>query len=337
VTQLIRTIDAHVGGEPLRLVVEGAPRPSGRTLTAKRDWLHRHADQLRRSIVLEPRGHADMTAALFTEAVSPEAHAGLVFMDAAGYPAMSGHGVIAAVTIAVERGLFFSREPEPGLVSIVLDTPAGTVHARARVERRGAERRVDTVAFTNVPSFVHTAAQPVALGGRQLRVDIAFGGAFFAIADSEAVGIPLEASRIPDLRRLGADIRRAVDAAVRVEHPVNRQTKGVAGVIFTGAPADPEAHLRNVTVSAGTVDRSAGGTGTSAVMAVLDAMGLLPDDQVFVHESVIGSLLRGRVLRRTLVGDIPAIVTDIEGTAWITGEHTLILSDEDPYRDGFNL
>ena len=330
----IRTIDAHVGGQPLRLIVEGLPRPSGKTLLHKRDWLRTHADLVRRAVVREPRGHRDMVAAVLTEPVSPEAHAGLLFMDAEGYPAMSGHGVIAVTTLAIERELFFSRQDEAADVRIVFDTPAGTVHARARCETRGSTRRVDAVTFTNVPSFVHTAAHPVRLGAREIRVDIAFGGAFYAIVDTEAIGIPLRPERVPDLRRLGADLQDALNAGYHVDHPIARALGGVAGVIFTGPPEDPEAHLRSVVVSSGGVDRSPGGTGTSAVMAVLEAMGLLPDDQAFVHESLTGTLFRGRAARRTVVGEVPALVPDIEGTAWITGEHTFLLDEDDPFRDG---
>jgi trans-L-3-hydroxyproline dehydratase len=287
--------------------------------------------------VLEPRGHAGMTAALLTEPVSPGAHAGIVFMDSGGYPSMSAHGIVAAVTIALERGLIFSRDVEPGVIPLVLDTPAGTVHARARTDLRGGSHRVDTVSFTNVPAFVHKAAHPVSLGTKQVRVDIAFGGAFYAIVDTEAIGIPLDVSRLADLRRLGASIPESIDSTLRVQHPLDPALSGIGGVIFTGVPSDPEAHLRNVTVTAGGIDRSAGGTGTAAVMAVLDAMGLLPEDQLFVHEGLLGSLLRGRILRRTIVGDLPAIVTEIEGAAWITGEHTFFLPDDDPFREGFSF
>ena len=337
VTHSIRTIDAHVGGQPLRLIVEGLPRPAGRSLLQKRDSLRKQADFVRKAIVREPRGHRDMVAAVLTEPASPEAHAGVLFMDAEGYPAMSGHGVIAVTTLAVERELFFARQDDAPDVRMVFDTPAGTVHARARCETHGNHRRVDAVTFTNVPSFVHTAAHPVRLGTRDLRVDIAFGGAFYAIADTEAIGIPLRSERVADLRRLGADIQDALNAAVHVDHPVARGLDGVAGVIFTGPPEDPEAHLRSVVITSGIVDRSPGGTATSAVMAVLDAMGLLPDDQIFVHESLTGTLFRGRAARRSLVGDLPALVPEIEGSAWITGEHTFLLDDDDPFREGFTF
>ena len=334
--QQIRAIDAHVGGQPVRLVVDGAPAANGRPAPAFRDWLRGRRDGFRRSLVLEPRGHRDMTAAMLTLPSSPGAHAGLVFMDAHGYPEISGHGVMAATAIAVERGLLVSAERDQPEMRFVFDTPAGSVHARARVQVRGDTPRADTVTFTSVPAFVHSASSAVRASGRELRVDIAYGGAFFAIVDTEATGIPLTPSTLPDLRRLGVEMLDSLRGPI--DSPVAASRDGVAGVIFTGPPQDPEAHLRNVTVTRGGVaDRSACGAGTSAVMAVLDAMGLLPDDQPFVHEGLSGQLLRGRTVRRTQVGDVPAIVTEIEGTAWITGEHTFFLDDDDPFREGLDI
>ncbi len=278
-----------------------------------------------------------MVAAVLTEPASPQAHAGLLFMDADGYPTMSGHAVIAATTIAIERDLLMTCDDGHGDIAIVFDTPAGSVHVRARLQTRGSSRRVDSVAFANVPSFVHTAAHPVRLGTRELRVDVAFGGAFYAIADTEAIGIALRSERLPDLRRLGIEIRDSLNAAYQVHHPTESALAGVGGVVFTGPPEDPEAHLRSVTVAGGALDRSPSGTGTSAVMAVLDAMGLLPSDQTFVHESLTGALFRGRAIRRTMVGDRPALVPEVEGTAWITGDHTFVIDDDDPLRDGFSF
>jgi proline racemase len=336
--RLIKTVDAHVGGQALRLVVEGFPRPRGTTMPLRREWLRKQADSLRRTVVLPPRGHTDLTAAIFTEPVSPQAHAGILFMDAAGYPSMSGHAVIAAATIAIERSLFFSREIDDAVARLVFDTPAGTVRAEAKIATHGDVRRVDAVAMSNVPTFVYAASHPVNLGARELRVDIAFGGAFYAIVDTEATGIPLLASRLPDLRRLGAAICTSLNASARPAHPVDTTLSGVDRVIFTGPPQDPEAHLRNVTVSSdGSVDFSPGAAGTSAVMAILDAMGLLPEGQLFVHEGLTGSLLRGRVVGRTQVGDIAAVLTEIEGSAWITGEHTFFVDDDDPFREGLSL
>jgi proline racemase len=335
VVHAYKSIDAHVGGQTLRLIVDGMPGIAGRSALRQRDSLRRQADAVRRALVLEPRGHAGMVAAILTQPASPQAHAGLLIMDADGYPSMSGHAVIAAATIAIERGLLVSGDEDGAEVRIVFDTPAGAVHARARVETREDRRRVDAVAFANVPSFVHTPAHPVRVGTRDLRVDIAFGGSFYAIVDTEAIGIPLRPERADDLRRLGADIRDALNGGREIHHPLEPALRGIDGIVFTGPPEDPEAHLRSLTASGSMLDRSPSGTGTSAVMAVLDAMGLLLDDQTFVHESLTGALFRGRCLRRTMVAELPALVPEIEGTAWITGEHTFLVDDDDPLRDGF--
>jgi trans-L-3-hydroxyproline dehydratase len=177
---------------------------------------------------------------------------------------------------------------------VVYDTPAGSIRARASMERDG---RVDRVAFVNVPSFVMHGGLAVVWRGRTIRADVAFGGAFYAIVDGEAAGLPLDPDHLPELRRAGMEIKAAIDAQV---------------------------------------DRSPCGTGTAAVMAVIDAMTLLGEEP-FVHESVIGTRFTGRVVARTTVGDYPAIVPEIEGSAWITGEHTFIIDAGDPLADGFRL
>lgn len=335
-THLIRAIDAHVGGQVLRLLIDGTPRPLGSTIAQRIAWLRRNADHVRRAVVLEPRGHRDLLAAQLTDAATPGAHAGIVFMGAGGYPPMSGHGVMAIATIAIERELFFARPEGASEVHLALETGAGTIQARCRVEDRGASLRVDSVAFAGVPAFVQSAGHSIRIGGRELRVDIAFGGIFYAIVDTEAVGIPLGTERIPDLRRLAGDIIRAVAVSPPEASSADGAGVTVSGVIFTGPPTDPESHLRTVTVSdGGAVNRSPGGSGMSAVMSVLDAMGLLPLDRPFVQEGLVGSLFRGRVLSRTIVGAMPAITTEIEGSAWITAEHTFHVDDDDPLREGF--
>ena len=335
----IRTIDAHAAGEPLRLVTGGFPAPAGASMLDKRAWVRKHCDWLRTALMHEPRGHADMYGAVLTEPCSEAAHAGVLFMHNEGYSTMCGHGVVAVCTIALERGLV-SVPGEPP--TIVLESPAGLV--RARTVRADSTRgdstrsRVSAVAFENVPSFVYRAGLPVAAGDRTVAVDVAFGGAFYAIVDSEAVGIPLHRKSLAALRGTGMDIARAVERALRVTHPLTPGLEGIYGTIFTGMAEHGGADLRNVTVFADRqVDRSPCGTGTAAVMAVLDAMGLLDPQRPFVHESLAGTLFRGRLLRRTAVGDFDAIVPEIEGSAWITGEHTFLIDDADPLRHGFLL
>lgn len=330
----IRTIDSHTAGEPLRLIVDGFPAPEGTTMLEKRAWATRHVDHLRRAIMLEPRGHADMYGALLTEPVTPGAHAGVLFMHNEGWSTMCGHGTIAVATIAVERGLIWSSDG----AELVLDAPAGPVRARATVAQDNDRSRVTSVAFRNVPSFVYEAGVPVIVDGRRLLVDIAFGGAFYAIVDAEAAGLAVDAARLPELRRLGAAIKAEAERLRPVVHPLDPGLHGIYGTIFTAPARHEGAHLRNVTVFADAeVDRSPCGTGTAAVMAVLDEMGMLGDDVPFVHESIVGTTFSGRVVGRQSIGDRPAIVPEISGSAWITGEHTFLIDGDDPLKGGFRL
>jgi trans-L-3-hydroxyproline dehydratase len=330
----IRTIDAHAAGEPLRLITEGFPVPAGRTMLEKRAWVRKHADHLRKALMWEPRGHLDMYGALLTVPITEGADAGVLFMHNEGLSTMCGHGVIAVVTIALERGLLPGRrQPD----QVILDSPAGTVRATAAFAA-GESGRVARVSFANVPSFVLAAGLPIRLGTREIRVDVAFGGAFYAVVDGEAAGLPIDAAHLQELRRAGMAIKHAVESAQEVVHPVEPGLKGIYGTIFTGPPTDPGADLRNVTVFADAeVDRSPCGTGTAAVMAVLDAMGLLPADRPFVHESLIGTTFSGRVAGRETVGECPAIRLELEGSAWITGEHTFLIDEDDPLRYGFRI
>jgi len=336
----IRTIDAHTAGEPLRLVVEGLPAPEGATMLARREWARKHLDHLRRAIMLEPRGHADMYGALLTEPVTPGAHAGVLFMHNDGWSTMCGHGVIAVATIAVERGLMWDAATAGGpVLEMVLDVPAGPVPARATFETVDGRARVTEVAFENPPSFVLAPGVPMSLGSRVFTVDVSFGGAFYAIVDAEAVGLSIDVARLPELRRTGMAIAREAEKLVKVVHPLEPGLTGVYGTIFTAPPQAAGAHLRNVTIFADAeVDRSPCGSGTAAVMAVLDEMGVLSSgDGTFVHESLIGTLFRGRVARRLRVGDFAAIVPEIAGSAWITGEHVFLVDADDPLRAGFRI
>jgi trans-L-3-hydroxyproline dehydratase len=251
-----------------------------------------------------------------------------------GYSTMCGHGVVAVTTIALERGIIM---PGGDGTAIVYDSPAGQIRAQARLAP-GRPGRVTSVSFLNVPSFVLEGGLTVSIGARQVRADVAFGGAFYAIVDCEAVGLPIDAPHLPELRRVGMEIKRAIEAVLTAAHPLDPGLTGIYGTIFTGPPSDDSADLRNVTIFADAeVDRSPCGTGTAAVMAVVDAMGLLGADRPFVHESLIGTRFIGRVASRTKVGDYEAIVPEIEGSAWITGEHTFLVDDDDPLKEGFRI
>jgi proline racemase len=219
---------------------------------------------------------------------------------------------------------------------VVFDTPAGTV--KARVKRDSAGPRVAGVTFSSVPSFVLQGGIEVALGARRVRVDVAFGGVFYAIVDGEATGLPLDSAHLPELRRAGLALREAVESKVVVEHPLDSRLKGLSGTVFTGPATMESADLRTVAIIGRmSVDRSPGGTATAALLAVIDEMGLLSEDRPFVQESLLGTTFVGRVVGRTSIGEQPAVVPEIEGSAWITGEHTFYMDERDPFREGFQL
>jgi len=284
-------------------------------MAEKAEWAEHHADRLRRTLILEPRGHASMCGAVLTEPASPGAHAGVLFFHNSGFSALSGHGVLGVTRIALDRGLVM---PGGDGATIVFDTPAGTVRATA-----GADR----VSFLNVPSYVLHAGVPVDVGPRPLRADIAYGGAMYAIVDAEAAGLSIDAGHAPELSRAGVAIREAV-----------KRVQPVDGTVFTGVPHEDGADLRNAVVFAdGAVERSPSGTATAAVMAVLDAMGLLGGDRPFVHEGILGTRFEGRLAGRTMAGDYPALTIEIAGEAWITGEHTFFVDERDPLKRGFRV
>ena len=313
----INTIDAHVAGEAVRLIVGGGPSVPGRSMAAKLAWLRKHGEGLRQLLMLEPRGHAGMHGALLTEPVSPQAHAGLLFMHAAGFPLISGEGAIGAVTIALEHKLIAGAGDE-----VLLDTPAGLLRAQPRMGATGAQ--VTSVTLTGVPSFVHSAGVPIDIGTRMVTVDVAFGGEFYAIADSEAIGVPIEMANASQLIRMGLEIKKVVESSINVVHPTDSAVTGVHGTIFTGAPR-AAADLRSATVLDGQVLRRApGATGTAALLAVLDAMGLLMEDHPFTHEGVLGTLMQGRVVSRQTTDETPTVITVIEGSASITGFHEFL-------------
>lgn len=326
----LQTIDAHVGGGQFRLVVDGFPVPRGQTMFDKRAWAIEHADHLRRYMLLEPRGHSDLRGAVLTEPATPGAHAGLLFMDNDGFADLSATAVIAVTTIALERRLLM---PGGDGTAVVFDTTAGAVRARASL----TGNRVDRVSVVGVPSFVLQGGVSVALGPRAVRADVAFGGVFYAIVDSENVGVPFDTAHVPELRRAGYAIARAIERLLTVAHPLEPRLQGIHGTIFTGPPHASGVDLRTVSIFADhAAARAPSATGGAAILSVLDAIGLLGDGPL-TCEGLIGSQLVLRAAGRTMVGDYSAIVPEIEGSAWITGDHTFIVDQADPLGDGFRI
>ena len=303
-------------------------------MSEKQAWAARRSDHVRRLLMLEPRGHVDMFGAVLTEATQPGSDAGLLFMGHDGFHSLSGHGVIAATTIALERGLLVPRDDS----KIAFDTAAGRVTVTARKSPSFEPPRVVGVTYANVPAFVIHPGVDVPLASRRLRADVAFGGEFYAIVDAESAGVPLDGANVNELRRTGSAIAAAIDDGLSVKHPSDPSIAGIAGTVFTAPPRAHGADLRSATVySGGSVDRSPGGTAMAAVMAVIDAMGMLPDDGCLALESLTGQVFEGRLANRTQVGGNDAVVAEISGAAYITGQHTFTVADGDPLAEGFSL
>jgi proline racemase len=319
---MVTTVDYHTAGEPFRIVSGGVPALKGRTIMEKRRYALEHLDAIRQLLVFEPRGHADMYGGFVTESEDEGAQLGVVFFHNAGYSTACGHGTIALVTWAIEAAMV----PESGpSTKVVVDVPSGRLTAIASVQAG----RVRSVRFRNVPSFVLIDALPITAGGRRVEPAVAYGGAFYAIVPAERFELPIEPAYVPRFVELGREIKAAVEAAGKIVHPLQPELEGIYGVMFT-------AGNRNVTVFAdGEVDRSPCGSGTSARLALLDQRGELARGATLMHESVIGGRFASRVVGEARVGDQPAVMTEIEGSAHLTGYHQFVLEADDPIGLGF--
>ncbi len=331
----IEAVDYHTGGEPFRIVIGGVPTPAGRTVLERRSFAREHLDDVRRLLVDEPRGHADMYGAHVVPPNDGGADLGVIFFHNEGYSTACGHGTIALVTWAIDASRVAPTEPE---TYVAVDVPSGRLACRARV--RGG--RVEAVAFTNVPSFIVARDVAVATGRGEVRLDVAFGGAFYASVDVRSIGLDVSTASLPALIALQRELRPALDSALAPTHPDEPELRGVYGIIFW-QPEPTEAGVdlvqRNVTVFAdGEVDRSPCGSGTSARLALLDAAGDLRRGGMLRHRSIVDSVFHGRVLGDgPVIGGRPSVVTEVEGSAFRTGSHVFELDPADPLGTGFLL
>ena len=315
----VSTVDYHCAGEPFRIVLAGAPELKGSTILEKRRWALENCDQVRRLVVNEPRGHADMYGCFVTAPEDGGADLGVVFFHNAGYSTACGHGTIALVTWAIESGRVAAVEPE---TRVTVDVPSGRLPTVARVE--GGDVR--GVRFTNVPSYVHSRELKI---GR-FTVDIAYGGAFYALLPAAQAGLKVGPRQLPQLIELGRGLKQHIEAEVEVRHPEHPEIEGIYGVIFTEGD-------RNVTVFAdGEVDRSPCGSGTSARLALLDATGELHRGETLTHRSIVGSTFLGRVVGDASGGS-RGVITEVEGSAHLTGRHEFVLEPADGLGTGFLL
>ncbi len=326
------TVDAHTAGEPLRIVTAGIPRIPGRTILDKRRWVKENLDDVRKALMWEPRGHADMYGAYLTEPVTEDADLGVIFMHNEGYSDMCGHGIIALATVATAQGLVRVTEPE---TRIGIDSPAGFIEAFAKWDGR----KVGRVRFNNVPSFLYRRDLEVhtpSFGG--VTVDLAFGGAFYAYLSGAQVGLTVTPENYRPLILLGDEVKKAVSAEVKVQHPLEPELNQLYGTIIHGPPQHEGSTQANVCVFADReIDRSPTGTGTAGRVAQLYARGQLREDETLVNESIIGTTFTGRVVGHTKVGEFDAVIPEVGGRAAITGFNQWVVDPDDPVGAGFFL
>jgi proline racemase len=332
----ITTTDYHTAGEPFRIVTGGVPVLAGATVLERRGWAARHLDEVRRLLVLEPRGHADMYGAFVTEPDDDGADLGVVFFHNEGYSTACGHGTIALVTWAIESGRVPAADPE---TRVVVDVPSGRLACTAAVR----DGRVERVRFRNVPAWVLARDVPVPTEHGEITLDVAFGGAFYGSVDVRTIGLDVSTASLPALIALQRELRPALEAALDVAHPDVPELRGIYGVVFwqpePDVPADASLAQRNVTVFAnGEVDRSPCGSGTSARLAILAVRGELAPGETLHHRSIVDSAFDAWIVGAgPPVAGRDTVVTEVEGSAYRTGQHRFVLDPRDPVGTGFLL
>ncbi|MFX0540847.1 4-hydroxyproline epimerase [Roseovarius sp. S4756] len=322
-------IDGHTCGNPVRLVAGGAPILRGANMLEKRAHFLAEYDWIRTGLMFEPRGHDMMSGAILYPPTRPDCDIAVLFIETSGCLPMCGHGTIGTVTIALENGLV--KPAVPG--QLALETPAGKVDVTYRQEGRFIEE----VCLTNVPGFLHSEGLTAEVEGLgEVVVDVAYGGNFYAIVEPQKNFADIADFTASQLIGLSPKLRAALNAKYEFIHPEHPAINGLSHILWTGAPRHAEAHARNaVFYGDKAIDRSPCGTGTSARMAQRAAKGLLKEGEEFIHESIIGSLFKGRYEASTDVSGQPAIIPSIAGWARVTGLNTIFIDERDPFAHGF--
>ena len=326
----ISTIDMHTGGEPLRILVDGYPEVRGETILEKRKYFRDHLDHIRRGVMWEPRGHADMYGAVLTDACTREADFGTFFLHNEGYSTMCGHAIIALSKFVLDTGLVEKKGTHPQLL---IDAPPGLILSTASRENG----IVKSVTFKNVPSFVLYRDQEIEVPDLgEIRYDVAFGGAFYAIVDADQVKLSLDPSGVSKLIEAGMQIKRSVMNRQVIAHPFEPDLSFLYGCIFTGSPEKSSRHSRNVCIFAnGEVDRSATGSGVSARAALHHARGELNPGEKMEIESILGTTMVVEVAEVTSFGPYDAVIPRVSGTASFTGKNSFWFDPNDPLKKGF--
>jgi 4-hydroxyproline epimerase len=324
-------IDAHTCGNPVRLVAGGGPLLEGNTMMEKRLHFMRDYDWIRKGLMFEPRGHDMMSGSILYPPCDPQNDIGVLYIETSGCLPMCGHGTIGTITIAIEEGLVQPKQPG----KLRIETPAGLV----LIEYKQEGKKVVSVKLTNVPAFLYSTDLQVECSGLgTIKVDVAYGGNFYAIVDPQENFAGLEHFTVDQLISFSRECRTYLNKHYSFVHPANEHIKGLSHLLWTGKTISESSTARNaVFYGDKAIDRSPCGTGTSARMAQWYAKGLLKQGEMFVHESIIGSIFNGTIEGVTTVNDLLAIIPGIEGWARVTGYNTIIIDDDDPYAHGFQV
>jgi trans-L-3-hydroxyproline dehydratase len=328
-----RTLDMHTAGEPVRIVTDGYPALPGATILEKRRYAQARLDHIRRHLMLEPRGHADMYGVIPVEPSHPEADLAVLFTHNSGYSTMCGHATIAIARWAVEHKLVPVERP---LTTFNLECPCGVVRVTVEVGETGT----GAVTFESVPAFASHLDLSISTErfGR-VRLNISFGGAFYAILPASRIGLSMLETPLETLIQAGREISAATRAQVVIEHPDAADLAFLYGTILTddAAPGDAAASLNLCIFGAGQVDRSPTGSGVTARLALDHARGALPIGSRRVFRGLTGEPFTGELLREARAGSRPAVIVRVGGRAYYTGTSTFVIEAEDPLRDGFPI
>lgn len=326
-----RCIDGHTAGNPVRLVIEGAPELNGASMSERRQDFMARYDWIRTGLCFEPRGHDMMSGGFLYPPTTPDADVGILFIETSGCLPMCGHGTIGIVTFGIENGLIKPRTPG----RFIAEVPAGKIELTYVQDGD----RVRSVRIRNVPSYL--AAENISVDVPNfgpLTLDIAYGGNFYAIIEPQGAYIGLDDLGAARILQLSPIIRQLVREKIEPVHPVDATIRGVSHVLWADKPKGEGAHGRNaVFYGDKAIDRSPCGTGTSARLAHLHAKGKLKVGDAFVHESYILSRFTGRVEAETELGGKPAIIPSIEGSAIATGCNEIRIDTEDAFAHGFQV
>lgn len=330
-TTSLTCVDMHTGGEPLRIVTSGYPPLPEGSILEKRAYVRDHLDHLRRILMFEPRGHADMYGALLVEPQMHDADLAVLFMHNEGYSTMCGHAIIALGRYAIDQGLVAMTEP---MTTVRIECPCGMVVAA--VEVKGG--KAGAVSFESVPAFLFARDSKLELPGiGSVVFDIAYGGAFYALADCGQFGLNFDDKSMRGFVEVASKLTEAIKRQVELVHPEHDDLAFLYGTILTdGYDTWSDQPTKNICVFANAqVDRSPTGSGVTARLAAMHAKGQIGIGQKRIFESIIGTRFEGWVEREAVAGDLPAIVAGVKGNAYYFGEARFVVEDDDPLGGGF--